>query len=229
MANRVVPIAADHSVTLKQGRFYRLLCIVNGEPSEQDLRASVLAWGFDKSVAISWPGTWSEDRPPDWPAEQLGDLAANEFPVRISGSFVGPARTLGADYPIPGEGTLTVVGAWDCAAATRDALEARQREEGPEPEDEKKTRTRVLWFAGIAFAGGMLLKFTGSRGAMKKEQGEYEKLERRANQARRAGRVRELLGGGHDPDGAKAIAEHEEYLATRAEEDAARHHHGEEG
>jgi hypothetical protein len=233
MANRVVQQNGDHSTTLKSGRFYRIVGIVNGEPSEQDVREAVLRWGMDpKGTAISWPGTWKEDKPRDWPSEEgleLERLAANEFAVRISGSFTGPTRTVGVDAPIPGEGTITIAGAWDCAAATREALAAREAEDGPETDDEKKTRTRVLWAAGAIFAGGMLLKFAGTRSGMKKEQGEYEKLERRANQARRAGRVRELLGSGHDPEGAKAIAQHEEWLESRAAEDGERHHRGEEG
>jgi hypothetical protein len=232
MAARALRPNADHSTTLTRGRFYRLVLIVNGEPGETELRAAVLSWGFDTGAAISWPGTWAADKPRDWPAETIPpDLAANEFPVRVSGSFVGPTRTIGADTPVSregAEGALTIWQGWDMAPASTEALEAREKEREPEESpEETKTRTRVLWVAGGLLTAGLVWKFAGSRSSMAKEQGEYEKLERRANQARRAGRIRELLGGGHDPEGAKAIAEHEDWMRSRELEHESRH--GEEG
>lgn len=223
MSNRPVALNADGSVTLRKGRLYRLLVLCNGTPGEEELRSAVLGWGFSGAdTGISWPGTWHEDAPHDWPAEAPPTVAANEFLVRVSGSFTGPNRTIGHDSPIPGDGTASVVQAWDYGAPTTEAIAA---EGEPADEDkEKKTRTRFLWLAGGIFAAGMIFKFSKSHKAEREDGERLEQLEARAEHARRSARVRDLLGQGHDQDGAEAIAEHESYQHESHEHE---HEHGE--
>jgi hypothetical protein len=64
---------------------------------------------------------------------------------------------------------------------------------------------------------------------MNREQEHYDRIAVRADRARRAARVRELVATGHDHNDAHAIAEHETW--QRAErEDALEHEHtGTEG
>ena len=228
MGNRAVALNADGTVTLRKGRLYRLLIVANGEPGEIEARAAVLSWGLDGAdTAISWPGDWKEDAPRDWPEEPDHALAANEFPLRVSGSMTGPTRTIGRDSPVAGGGTLTIEGAWDYGAASDEARQAAQKEDAiaarEETEDEKKGRTRALMVAAGIFGVGLLVKFAGSREGIKKEAKEYDKLAARADSARRAARIRELMEGGHDEDGAEAIAHHEEWTAARAYEHSLRH------
>jgi hypothetical protein len=202
-----MPLGGDRSATLRQGRHYRLLVVANGQLMDYDVRAAVLSWGLDPGdTAISWPSTWTDDRPPDWPVEEPPELSANEALVRVSGSMTGPTRTVGHDTPVRG-GTLSVVQAWDYGSAT-----PASPEDAPSGEDkEKKTRSHVLLGVGVVFAAALVYKFTTSRKGMSDEEERYRRIEARADHARRAARIRELMGQGHGHDDAEAIAEHESY------------------
>jgi hypothetical protein len=227
--NRLVKPNADRSVTLKRGRLYRLLIVANGTPAEEEIRQSLYGWGLDEhDLAVSWPGEWAEHRPRDWPKEgAVEDLAANEFLLRVSGSQSGPMRTIGHDSPIAGNaanGTLTIIGAWEYGPASEESMREPEPEEVTE--QEKNTRSTVLWLALAIFGGGMIYKFTSTRSGMSREQEAYERVAVRADRARRASRVRELMATGHDHRDAHAIAEHEEW--DRAEhEHALAHEHQE--
>jgi hypothetical protein len=215
-SNRLVKPNPDRSVTLKRGRLYRLLVVANGTPGEEEIRQTLFDWGFDPhDTAVSWPGDWAEHRPRDWPSEgatATADLSANEFLLRASGS-VSATRTIGHDAPIAGNGamngTLTIIGAWDYGPAAEETM--REPDGEQDTEEERKKRSTVLWVAAAVFAGGMIYKFSTTRSGMTHEQEAYDRVATRANRARRAARVRELLASGHDEHDAAAIAEHESW------------------
>jgi hypothetical protein len=229
--NRLVKPNADRSVTLRKGRLYRLLIVCNGAPGEEEIRQTVYGWGLDDhDTAVSWPGDWAEHRPKDWPKEgTIEDLPANEFLLRVSGSMSGPTRSIGPDSPIAGgehNGTLTIIGAWDYGPATEEAMRDPEGDHD-DSEKEKKTRGTILWIGLGIFAAGMIYKFSTTRSGMSREQEHYDRVAERADRARRAGRVKELLASGHDHRDAHAIAEHEEW--DRAEHEHALEHMAAEG
>src|SRR5258708_4507648 len=79
------------ALVLHPGRFYRMLFVVNGETTLEDLGDEVIAHGFDpRTFAATAPGHWKADRPRDWPDERAIDLSVNECLVRASGRFIGP-------------------------------------------------------------------------------------------------------------------------------------------
>ncbi len=82
---------ASGALALYPGRFYRMLFVVNGETTLEDLGDQIIAEGFDpRTFAATAPGHWKADRPRDWPDERVIDLSVNECLVRASGRFVGP-------------------------------------------------------------------------------------------------------------------------------------------
>jgi hypothetical protein len=116
------------------------------------------------------------------------------------------------------------VGAWDYGPASGEALA-----DVPTPEQgaakTEKTRTTVMWLAAGLFAAGMVYKFSGTTGASNQEQEMYGRIAEKADRARRAQRVRELLAAGHDEPGATAIAAQEHWDATLGPGDKTHEHH----
>ena len=221
MGNRAVALNTDGSATLRAGRFYRLLLVVNGQPGKDELYEALAERGFaaHHDLAVSWPGDWETDKPTNWPDEAPPVHSANEFLVRVSGSFDGPTRTVVHDAPIKGGGAFTIAQVWDCGGSAAPALATTEDAKDAEPEKKKGNGT-ALAVAGILGAV-LAYKLIGGRHEASRETERMGVVEDRARRVRRVQRVNDLLANGHSRGDAEAVAETEEWEREG-------HHHQEE-
>ncbi len=210
MSSRAIAPGADGSFTLRSGRLYRLLVLINGPPAEAELEGALVKSGFSEAdLALSSERTWRFERPHDWPAEPLPAIAANEQLARISGSFMGGTIRIRPDTPIAGGGTFTILAAWDYGPArAHHAPEAEGETTGaarPRPDPMK-----VVLLAGSAAAltgiGWAAWRAVSLNRRVRRDEERLKSLALRADRARMAGRVRALMSEGHTPRDAEAIA-----------------------
>ena len=210
--NRLLSPGADGSFTLRQGRLYRLLLVVNGSPPTGELADALCKLGFaGHDLALSTSAQeWAEEQPPDWPAEALPAIAANERLVRASGSFLGARMHVRRDTPIAGGGTLTIAQAWDYGPALDPAEE---RTGGTPPVDDR--RSSVLVCGVLAVTGIAAWSFMRSGRRLEREEERFNALEMRAERARVGARIRALMSEGYPPGDAEAIATSESILSSQ--------------
>ena len=213
MKNRPISAGADGSLTLRPGRLYRLLVVVNGNPEEGELEAAMTKIGFaGHDVAISSSATdWAEERPHDWPEEPLPALAANESLARVSGSFAGGTMRVLRDTPIAGGGTFTIVGAWDYGAAPAEVDTTSGAAPGSSSPDGK--RAAILIGTAALVTGIAVWNFMSTSKRLEREEERYNSLAARADRARLGTRIRQLMSEGHSPRDAEAIAVTESPIA----------------
>jgi hypothetical protein len=204
--NRALSVGADGSFTLRPGRLYRLLVVVNGNPQAGELESAMTRIGFARhDVAISSSAAdWAEERPHDWPEEPASALAANESLARISGSFSGGAMRVLRDTPIAGGGTFTIVGAWDYGSAPTEIDATTGASARSSSADGK--RTAILIGTAALVTGIAVWNFMSSSRRLEREEERYNSLAARAERARVGARIQQLMREGHSPGDAEAIA-----------------------
>lgn len=219
--NRPIP-SADGSHVLRPGRAYRLLLVVNGASSIEDLAETFFQSGFSPDgFAISGPKRWPEDRPPDWPDEPTVAIAANECHVRVSGPFVGSedGRPIRFDPDLPivgGQALYSIVALWECR---RDLRSSPTRSGGAPPsaavgvalpaEEKSKPPIGMLVTAGTLFAIGFW-QHRRSEQRFARETRRMRQLIGDQDRERLDARVRALLGEGLDRRAAEEVAIREE-------------------
>ena len=212
--NRPVGPGADGSFTLRPGRLYRLLVMVNGAPTVDELAGAMLKIGFsgpDLALSVS-ADDWSDEAPPDWPTETVPTIAANEHLVRTSGSFSGARMRVLRDTPIAGGGTLTIAQAWDYGPAQ----EPEQRTGAALPQEGR--HGGILLAGVLAVTGIAAWRFIATGRRLQAEEERLNTLELRAERARIGGRIRALMSEGYPPPDAEAIAASESVVASQAAE-----------
>jgi hypothetical protein len=210
--NRPLWPGADGSFTLRDGRLYRLLLVVNGAPTVDELAGAMLKLGFsghDLALSIC-AEDWADEMPPDWPAETTPSIAANEHLVRVSGSFSGARMRVMRDTPIAGGGTLTIAQAWDYGPA-------RSPEQSTGAARPREDRRGGILLAGVlAVTGIAAWRFISTGRRLQAEEERLNLLELRAERARIGGRIRTLMSEGYPPTDAEAIAASESMVASQA-------------
>jgi hypothetical protein len=207
--NRPLRFAPDGSLVLRPERVYRLLLVVNGETSAEDLEDALVAAGFDReALCSSTPRDWPRDRPADWPEEPSVDTAVNECLVRLSGRFAGASYAFTRDARIADSAaTYSIVSGWDYAPSlTEGSAPAPIRTGGAPPAPAPDHRGTAMFVTAAALLG--LGVWTSMRGERRMERetarmrAAIERDEREAVRARAADLVRE----GKTADEAAAIA-----------------------
>jgi hypothetical protein len=195
---------------LRPGRNYRLLCIVNGATSCEDLEAELARLGFTDPVSSS-PDDWraaADDggKPDDWPPEPLLATAANEVLVRASGTFEPPdglPTEFQNDIAIEGtEGRFTIGQAWDYGAPRRRAghlAGAQAPAGGAEPTKRDDLGGKLVVGAIVAATGFCLYKAFQSSREDEKEVETLARLERAEEERSTERRLSRLLGH-HEAD-----------------------------
>jgi hypothetical protein len=209
--NRALVPAADGLFVLRPGRHYRLLVIVNGPTTCDDLEAALVRGGFHAPVA-SAPQDWDAERPGDWPAESLFATAVNECLVRVSGVLRTSAAGVrfDRDHAIETGATFTIAQAWDYGAAP----EAAAREttglapSPPSPKADDKS-PKVLAIAAVAGLGIGLYSMWRSSRRYERDEARYTSLQAKAEREELARRVEHYLQHGHSSDEAERLAERE--------------------
>jgi len=208
--NRAITTTADGGFVLRPGRHYRMLCVVNGPTTCDDLEATLAATGF-QDVAATAPQDWASERPgePDpWPMEPLVATAANEALVRVKGAFFGSgAESFDRDRPIDsGEATYTIAAAWDCGPATRKRAMATTT--GKEEVTREGSDTQKLLIAlgvGTLVVGGISLHRANKREARDEEA--LARLEQKRLRSEFDERIAKYLAGGATRCEAERMAE----------------------
>ena len=113
--NRAIQPEADSSLILYPGHIYRLLLIVNGPTTVEDLARALVASGFDPTLLqCSAPDEWRRHRPGDWPSEPAPSVHVNECLVRVTARFIAPhPLQFVRDLPIDPGASFTIAAAWD--------------------------------------------------------------------------------------------------------------------
>ena len=211
--NRPLGTGADGSFTLRPGRLYRFLLVVNGSPVVDELAGALLKLGLaghDLALSIN-ADDWLDEKPPDWPTETVPAIAANEHLVRASGSFSGARMRVLPDTPIAGGGTLTIAQAWDYGPA-QSPEEMTGATESPAGD-----RHGGILLAGVlAVTGVAAWRFIATGRRLHAEEERLNTLELRAERARIGGRIRALMSEGYPPPDAEAIAASESVAASQA-------------
>jgi hypothetical protein len=224
--NRPIPRSpGDGSIVLRRGRFYRLLIVANDIRDDEHLGRTMQRLGFaghDLAVSLS-ETAWSGERPKDWPEESPPEVAANEQLVRVSGSFNGPSLRVEVDTPIEGEGCFTIWQAWDMgperAPPPREETTGAEDKPAPSRSDEPKSHTGLFVGVALAAIGLGAWRYLSNTAKLEREQQRYNALEQRADRARMAARIRELMTRDHhSEDDAAAIAAHEAMLRAEAQQ-----------
>jgi hypothetical protein len=214
--------AGDGSTVLRTRRFYRLLLVANGAPLVDELTASMEKLGFaphDLAVSDS-DEQWPRERPADWPAETLPEIAANEQFVRVSGSFEGRSIRVLSDTPIAGGGTYTVWQAWDVGPAR--APEPTTGSEPITPANDLKSHTGLFVCLALGALGVGAWQYVANSRRLEKEEERFNALEARAERARIGGRIRDLMTRGFPEGDATAIATTESIARVEQAETLAR-------
>lgn len=207
--NRPIAAQADGSVVLRGGRYWRLLGIVNMASKKGvdcvDVEDALAQVGFDAPI-VSAPQDWKDERPDDWPREDLHATNANECIVRASGALTpGEPLSIPRDWKITDGVTLSVVQAWDYGAAPE--LEQTGAKSPEKKEDE--TRSRVLIAMVLGLTGfGLFSLYKGNKKG-EKDENRYASLAARADRDELAHRVQHYLQHGHTEAVAAELAERE--------------------
>jgi hypothetical protein len=212
--------SVDGSILLRTGRFYRLLLVGNDAPLALELQRAMVHLGFDgHDLAISASDDqWPDERPADWPAETLPDIAANEQLVRVSGSFPGRTLRVLVDTPVAGGGTFTIWQAWDMGPGRRSDEETTGAVATAARPPAAKSPPGVFVCLALGALGVGAWRFIANARRLEREEERLQALEARAERARLGGRIRELMTGGYPEGDATAIAAAESMM--RAEQAA---------
>jgi hypothetical protein len=212
--NRAIEPAADGTFVLRPGRRYRVLLLVNGPSSCDELEAALVRAGFDEAVC-SAPVDWVAERPGDWPNEPLVATAANECLVRVSGVLHGnvPGVRFSRDQAIEAGATYTIVAAWDYGPAQVAPPPAeRTGHASPAhvaPVKNNDKGPRVLAIAAVAGLGLGLWSMWRSSRRYERDQERYASVTARAEREELAARVQHYLEHGHARPDAEDMAERE--------------------
>jgi hypothetical protein len=200
--------SVDGSILLRAGRFYRLLLVVNEAPLVEELQRAMAHVGFDgHDLALSASDDqWPDERPADWPAETLPDVAANEQLVRVSGSFSGRTLRVLVDTPIAGGGTFTIWQAWDAGPGRPADEETTGAIATGAPPAGAKSPTGVFVCLALGALGVGAWRFIANARRLEREEERLQALEARAERGRLGARIRELMTGGYPEGDATAIA-----------------------
>lgn len=198
----------DGTFSFRPGRFYRLLCVVNGPTYLEDVEALLYALGFAPLVS-SDPSAWDHERPPDWPDERpLPFVAVNEALVRISAG-TGAARFpihVERDAPIRdamgnAPARLSVARAWDFGQAPPVDAIAGAAPPAARPAKSGNGSAALLAAGGLAAVG--LWHYVAERRRLKRDEQRLHTAEAKAEREQVAGEVHRLIGAGHAPGRAR--------------------------
>lgn len=132
--NRPVQTQTDGTFVLYPGHIYRLMLVINGETTIDDLQQSLIAAGFDPTLLMSSsPDEWRAHRPTDWPVEPSPQVCVNECLVRVTGRYIAPTpMQFARDMPIAGgPATYAIVAAWDYVRAVGERQMVRVGAQAP--------------------------------------------------------------------------------------------------
>lgn len=208
--NRPLRFAPDGGVVLRPERVYRLLVVVNGETSAEELEDALVEGGFDRAtLGSSTPRDWPADRPPDWPDEATVETAVNECAVRVSGRFVGEPRAFGRNMPVgESQATFTVAQGWDYAPSLGERAHAAGAAK-PAPATDHRGTALVVTAAAL-LGIGVWSSVRSERRLQRETQRMRAAIDRDEREATQA-RIGELLRQGHTREEAIAIAYSELY------------------
>jgi hypothetical protein len=212
--NRPLAPGVDGAFVLRPGRRYRLVLLVNGPSSCDELEGVLVRAGFEHPVC-SAPGDWEAERPADWPSEPLVATAANECLVRTSGVLRGnvPGVPFARDQGIESGATYTIVAGWDYGEA-RAPQRADDRVGQAPPTSaalakSNDTGPRVLAVAAVAGLGLGLWSMWRSSRRYERDEERYASITARAERDELAARVHYYLEHGHARPDAEDMAERE--------------------
>jgi hypothetical protein len=206
--NRPLRFASDGGVVLRPDRVYRLLIVVNGETSAEDLEDALVDAGFERGALYSsTPRDWPSDRPSDWPEEPAIDTAVNECVVRVSGRFAGGPRAFAHDMPVGDAGaSYTVAHAWDYAPSLTEEARGAHATGAAKPVPASDNRGTALVVTAAALLGlGVWSSIRSERRMERETQRMRAAIERDEREAVRV-RIAELMREGRGRDEATAIA-----------------------
>jgi hypothetical protein len=207
--NRALAPGADGSFVLRPGRHYRLLVIVNGPTTCDELEGALAREGFEGAVA-SAPQGWDGERPGDWPMESLFATAVNECLVRASGVLRGgaPGVRFDRDRTIEPGATFTIAQAWDYGTApeVRPDPTTGLAAAPPSPKSDDKG-PKVLAIAAVAGLGVGLYSMWRSSRRYERDEARYQSLQAKAEREELARRVEHYLQHGHSSEEAEHLAE----------------------
>ena len=193
MSRPIAPTA--EGFLLRPGRLYRMLIIVTGKTTCEDVEDAMRAAGF-AAVASSAPQDWEAEKIGDWPDEPSVPVMPGETLVRAVGPFAGISGVpslFEPHRPIAGtpNATYTLCAVWDHAqarsAAAGESTGASSSSSSSSPATEKKegpNKVLILGLLGTAAAGVWMLRRDSkkeddiresmARLEQKREQGELE-------------------------------------------------------
>jgi hypothetical protein len=206
--NRPLRFAPDGGIVLRPERVYRLLVVVNGESSAEDLEDALIAAGFDRAgLCTSTPRDWPRDRPPDWPEEPAIEIAVNECIVRVSGRFAGAPYAFARDMGLGDSGaSFTLAHAWDYAPSLTEQALAPHQTGAAKPAPPNDNRGTALVVTAATLLGlGVWMNIRAERRMERETQRMRAAVERDERQAVQA-RIAELVREGRRRDEAVAIA-----------------------
>jgi hypothetical protein len=209
--NRPLAFGPDGGVVLRPDRVYRVLLVVTGETTAEDLEDALVAAGFERpGLCTSTPRAWPHDRPRDWPEEPRVDTADSECVVRASGRFGAEPRAFSRDMAIDGsEATYTVAAGWDYSPSLTD-----RRAPGPEltgadkPSGSDPRGVALVATAAALFGWGVWTNIRSERRIQRETQRMRAAVERDEREAIER-RVKELVRDGHSQKDALALAQEE--------------------
>jgi hypothetical protein len=206
--NRALAPSSDGSFVLRPGRRYRLLVVVNGPTTCDELEATLARSGVEEAVA-SGPRDWESERPTDWPDEALVATAANECLARVSGVLTpgSPAVRFEHDHPIAPGATYTIALAWDYGPATARLPEERVGAAPPPAKSSERQGPNFLAIAAVAGLGVGLCSMWRSSRRLERDEARYASQEAKAERNELLRRVDYYLQHGHAPEEAERLAD----------------------
>ncbi len=207
--NRPLRFAPDGSLVLRPEHVYRLLLVVNGETSAEDLEDALVVAGFDRAgLCTSTPRDWPRERPADWPEEPSVETAVNECLVRLSGRFAGAPYAFARDIQIPDSAaSYTIASGWDYAPSLTEGGQPAPVQTGAAPPAPAPDhRGTAMFITAAALLGlGVWTSMRGERRMEREAERMRAAIERDEREAVRA-RVAELVHQGKTAEEAAAIA-----------------------
>ena len=213
--NRALAVT-EGCVTLRPGRAYRAIVVVNGACTLEDLADALFVVGFDGArLAATAPADWQAEAPPDWPVEPAIDMAANECAVRISGPFVGDPYACERDMPIAGtDAVWTVAALWECRrspASSGPHVAAGASAPAPAPAPERDGRTTALLVTAAGLIGLGWWQHVRSERRLEKENRRIRTVIETNERNESEKRVAQLMGEGLSREDAEMTAADERW------------------
>jgi hypothetical protein len=209
--NRPVLFGPDGGVVLRPERVYRLLVVVTGETTAEDLEDALVSAGLERAtLCTSTPRAWPVDRPRDWPEEPHVEIAVNECIVRASGRFADAPRAFSRDMPIAGsDATYSIAAAWDYAPSLAEMVAPRAEQTGAAKPQAADHRGVALLVTAAALLGwGVWTNIRSERRIQHETQRMRAAIERDEREAIEH-RVKDLMREGRGHDEALALAQSE--------------------